>query len=385
MAHYIHDDNNNRIEGLSKEEIYALLAEAIQTGQLPSVDEDTAFVTMFKSIVDGETYKMAFCTQAQYNQLEAQGLLVANAYYIITDDESYDDIVTALADLQDQITANANNIAVNKTVLNNNAYANGYIIDEASSVINGFLVDLTNPYSDLNKPHLVAGQGFLPSGIVDAVQIPTDLAQGVRYVHFYEGSKLSLSIHGRDYNGEPQVWVSEYFDGEGWSAWRRLVNDADISAIDTRVTTLESNNLMYLRDLGINSITDLSGNVLVNGEITKSQLSTGIWVNYNNTKLNADLFGISNTPFIIKYRFTHPQVLSSTTYYNSRSVEEKFILGYTATPTYYINCITDKSQFGLVKATLGYVAKRISFVSSDSNIESNDKLEILGIYELING
>ena len=53
MTHYIHDEKNNRIEGMSKEEIYALLAAAIQEGQLPSVDEDTAFVTMIKSIVDG--------------------------------------------------------------------------------------------------------------------------------------------------------------------------------------------------------------------------------------------------------------------------------------------------------------------------------------------
>ena len=99
MAHYIHDEKNNRIEGMSKEEIYALLAAAIQQGQLPSVDEDTAFVTMFKSIVDGKTYKMGFCTQAQYNQLEAQGELVADAYYIITDDTSYNDIINLINNL----------------------------------------------------------------------------------------------------------------------------------------------------------------------------------------------------------------------------------------------------------------------------------------------
>lgn len=99
MAHYIHDEKNNRIEGMSKEEIYALLDAAIQQGQLPSVDADTAFVTMFKSIVDGKTYKMGFCTQAQYNELEAQGLLVADAFYIITDDKTYDDIETYLENL----------------------------------------------------------------------------------------------------------------------------------------------------------------------------------------------------------------------------------------------------------------------------------------------
>ena len=109
MAHYIHDEKNNRIEGMSKEEIYALLAAAIQSGELPSVDEDTAFVTMFKSIVDGKTYKMAFCTQAQYNELKDNNELVADAYYIITDDTSYNDLIqyiaTVLRALNDEVAA----------------------------------------------------------------------------------------------------------------------------------------------------------------------------------------------------------------------------------------------------------------------------------------
>jgi len=109
MAHYIHDEKNNRIEGMSKEEIYALLAAAIQSGELPSVDEDTAFVTMFKSIVDGKTYKMAFCTQAQYNELKDNNELVADAYYIITDDTSYNDLIqyiaTVLSALNDEVAA----------------------------------------------------------------------------------------------------------------------------------------------------------------------------------------------------------------------------------------------------------------------------------------
>lgn len=104
MPHYAHDDNNNRIETLSKEEIYALLAAAIQQGQLPVLEQDTAFVTMLKSIVDGKAYKVAFCTQAQYNELEATGQLQADTYYYITDDESYDDIIDAIAAMQANIT-----------------------------------------------------------------------------------------------------------------------------------------------------------------------------------------------------------------------------------------------------------------------------------------
>lgn len=92
MAKYVHDDLNNRIESMSKEEIYALIDAVIESGELPTELQE-AFVTAFKSIVDGKAYKMAFCTQAEYNELEAQGELVADALYIITDDSSYDDLV----------------------------------------------------------------------------------------------------------------------------------------------------------------------------------------------------------------------------------------------------------------------------------------------------
>lgn len=91
MAHYIHDEKNNRIEGMSKEEIYALIDEVIASGELPT-DAQTAFVTALKSIVDGKAYKIGFCTQAEYNQLEAQGQLLADAFYIITDDTTESDI-----------------------------------------------------------------------------------------------------------------------------------------------------------------------------------------------------------------------------------------------------------------------------------------------------
>lgn len=102
MTNYLHDEKNNRIEGMSKEEIYALLADAIEQGELP-VAQNTAFVTMFKSIVDGKAYKMAFCTQAQYNALKAAGELVVDALYIVTDDTTYSDLIEYIATLEDQI------------------------------------------------------------------------------------------------------------------------------------------------------------------------------------------------------------------------------------------------------------------------------------------
>ena len=114
MAHYIHDDLNNRIEGLSKEEIYALIDEVIASGELPT-EAQTAFVTALKSIVDGNPYKIGFCTTAEYNELEAQGELQEDALYIITDDNSYYDLITyinnKILDLKDnEIAALQSNV-----------------------------------------------------------------------------------------------------------------------------------------------------------------------------------------------------------------------------------------------------------------------------------
>lgn len=97
MGYYVRDNNNNLIEGLSKEEIYALLDEAIRTGQLPSVDDETAFVTKLKCSVTGVASSVAFITQAKYNELRTGGLLKANTLYFITDDTTEDTLENAIA------------------------------------------------------------------------------------------------------------------------------------------------------------------------------------------------------------------------------------------------------------------------------------------------
>ena len=97
MAYYVRDNNNNLIEGLSKEEIYALLDEAIRTGQLPSVDDETAFVTKLKCSVTGVSSSVAFITEAKYNELRTGGLLKPNTLYFITDDTTEDTLENAIA------------------------------------------------------------------------------------------------------------------------------------------------------------------------------------------------------------------------------------------------------------------------------------------------
>lgn len=123
MKYYVIDENNNLHEALNKEGVEALLAEAIQEGQLPSVDEDTAFVTMLKDPHTGETHKVAFLTQAAYNQLKAEGQLIENCYYFITDDPTADDLEEALVNVTE--TANQAKETADETK---------YLLDTATAI-----------------------------------------------------------------------------------------------------------------------------------------------------------------------------------------------------------------------------------------------------------
>lgn len=114
MAYYVRDNNNNLIEGLSKEEIYALLDEAIRTGQLPSVDDENAFVTKLKCSVTGVASSVAFITEAKYNELRTGGLLKANTLYFITDDTTEDTLENAIAQAKQESILESKTYADNR-------------------------------------------------------------------------------------------------------------------------------------------------------------------------------------------------------------------------------------------------------------------------------
>lgn len=125
MAFYVIDDNKNKAESYSKEQFLAVLQQAIDDGDLESIDADSAFVSKIKSIVDGATYKIGFCTQAEYNALEALGQVEANAYYIILDDDSYDvlmatitGVITDVDNHTSQITDLYDKVQINTTAIN---------------------------------------------------------------------------------------------------------------------------------------------------------------------------------------------------------------------------------------------------------------------------
>ena len=103
MAFYVLDENNNKVEALDKEGVLAAIEQAIADGSLAGLVADAAFITKLKCCVSGTTYKIAFTTQAYYNELVAAGTVEENTYYYIIDDTSAEEIDQALKDINNTI------------------------------------------------------------------------------------------------------------------------------------------------------------------------------------------------------------------------------------------------------------------------------------------
>lgn len=102
---FVLDENHNLIEAYDKEGVLAVLEKAIADGSLSGITEDSAFVSKLKCCVTGGTNKVAFVTQAKYNELKASGSLVANCLYIVTDDTTASDIDAMLSELTNTVNA----------------------------------------------------------------------------------------------------------------------------------------------------------------------------------------------------------------------------------------------------------------------------------------
>lgn len=79
MKHFVVCENKCLIEGMTKEEIFAAIADA--TGNTPTPTGE-AFITQIVNQNNGESLKIWRGTQAQYNAIAEKD---ANTYYIITD------------------------------------------------------------------------------------------------------------------------------------------------------------------------------------------------------------------------------------------------------------------------------------------------------------
>lgn len=97
MARYVFCDDNCKHEGMTKEEIFALLAQAAE-GKL-EFDSESAFITKVKEKNTGSYITFWVGTQAQYNAL---GIIEKNCLYIISDETTKDDFEAAFRSIAKQ-------------------------------------------------------------------------------------------------------------------------------------------------------------------------------------------------------------------------------------------------------------------------------------------
>lgn len=90
--YYCFCSSNCKYETMTKEQILAAIAQAVETGSVGDVD--TGFVTKIKETNSGDYVTFWVGTQAQYNAIATKA---KNCMYIITDDTQGADIAKALA------------------------------------------------------------------------------------------------------------------------------------------------------------------------------------------------------------------------------------------------------------------------------------------------
>ena len=94
--YYVMCADNCKFEGMTKEQIYAAIAEA--TGKTAG-DVNGAFITMLKELNAGNDFKIWVGTQQQFNEQVAN--IPAKTFCYIVDDTTADDINAAIEELQE--------------------------------------------------------------------------------------------------------------------------------------------------------------------------------------------------------------------------------------------------------------------------------------------
>ena len=97
VVYNVFNGDDCAFESLTKEQIYELIANSIQQGELAGVDAENPFVTKIKEQNKGVPLKFWVGTQAEFNAIQTKE---DNCFYIITDSTAQADIENALSELQ---------------------------------------------------------------------------------------------------------------------------------------------------------------------------------------------------------------------------------------------------------------------------------------------
>ncbi len=134
---YVLDDNNNKIEAYNKEELKAVIEQEIADGRLTGINNDV-YVSKLKCCVSGQANQIALITVEEYKELETNGNVRENTFYILTDDTETDDTSAINEELRELLNAFSSEmqstknrliggVEVRTVLFEGNASANGEI------------------------------------------------------------------------------------------------------------------------------------------------------------------------------------------------------------------------------------------------------------------
>lgn len=160
MKVYARCDANCKYETLTKEQIYALIAQAAETGLI--FDEDAAFISQIKEKNNGAAVTFWVGTQAEYNAL---GSTDAKCVYIITDNTWQQDVEAAF---QSHVVEKGNPHGLTAEMI---GAASVQELRSLLVVVENQLVKLADHTDDHNNPH---GVTFEQTGAAPAYSYGTD-------------------------------------------------------------------------------------------------------------------------------------------------------------------------------------------------------------------
>lgn len=163
--YYVLANGNNLYEGLTKEQIFAAIAEA--TGETPT-DVDAAFITKIKEQNKNQPIKFWFGTTAEYNALQSYE---PNCFYVFSDSDELNDILQAAENAAEAKVAEFCPPKNSVLVSNDSGIGSGATINiDNLSLYTVFILETsqgnivaTKTYSDLlGGCWFIHGQTFLP-------------------------------------------------------------------------------------------------------------------------------------------------------------------------------------------------------------------------------
>ena len=177
MAKYLLDENNNKIE--VTDEVGNTTVEEI------------------KCCVSNTPYKIAFVTQAKYNELEATGLLQTNTIYEITDDQTADDLEAQLVENKTTLEAHQTTLEAHQTTLNEhlNRLVALETIDEVTQITKSGLYSVDIVVAGTNDVVHTAIM-YITYGTASCQIVPLYYYEPITgVIYYYTDGHLSLETH----------------------------------------------------------------------------------------------------------------------------------------------------------------------------------------------